>query len=244
MNAKVAIVSGGSRGLGKGFVEALLGAGYRVATFSRSPSDFTERLSQDPQYGGRFLYQSLDLTNSQQLHAFVKRVLAEYGQLDVLVNNAAIARDGLLPLMREEDVDQVLSVNLGSAIKLTRACVRHMLTSGGGKVINVSSIIGQRGYRGLGVYAATKGGLDALTRSLARELGERGIAVNSIAPGYLRTEMTHGLDDRQMEQIVRRTPLGRLGEVADVVPLLLFLCGDGSTFITGQTFVIDGGLTV
>jgi 3-oxoacyl-[acyl-carrier protein] reductase len=147
-------------------------------------------------------------------------------------------------LTGEEDIDQLLAVNLGSAIKLTKYCVRHMLTAGGGRVVFISSIIGQRGYRGLGVYAATKGGLDALTRSLARELGQRGILVNSIAPGYLRTEMTHGLDEGQMGQIVRRTPLNRLGEVGDVIPLLLFLCSEGASFITGQTFVVDGGLTV
>jgi 3-oxoacyl-[acyl-carrier protein] reductase len=244
MNAKVAIVSGGSRGLGKGFVESLLAADYRVATFSRSPSEFTDKLAREPAYSGRFIYQSLDQTNSEQLQAFVKRVVSEFGRLDILVNNAAIARDGLLPLMSENDIDQVLAVNMASTLKLTRHCVRHMLTGGGGKVINISSIIGQRGYRGLAVYAATKGGMDAMTRSLARELGERGIVVNSIAPGYLRTEMSHGLDEKQMGQIVRRTPLGRLGEVADVVGLLLFLCSDGSNFITGQTFVVDGGLTV
>src|SRR5439155_17185282 len=119
MSSKVAIVSGGSRGRGKGFVQALLDAGYRVATFSRSASDFTERLAHSPVYRDRFLHESLDLTRADQLHAFVKRVLSQFGRLDVLVNNAGIARDGLLPLMSEEDIDEVLAVNLAATIKLT-----------------------------------------------------------------------------------------------------------------------------
>ena len=149
----------------------------------------------------------------------------------------------VLGLVADEQLDEVVDVNLKSLILLTRACVRQMLLARSGRIINISSIIGLRGYDGLSVYSATKAAIDGFTRGLARELGPRNITVNSIAPGYLRTEMTHELNERQKAQIIRRTPLGRLGEPNDVVPLILYLCSPGAGFITGQTFVVDGGLT-
>ncbi|MGH9719078.1 MAG: SDR family NAD(P)-dependent oxidoreductase [Bryobacteraceae bacterium] len=243
MESRVVIVSGGSRGLGKGFVGALLDAGHRVATFSRSPTEFIRELQSAPELKERFLYESVDTRNPESLKSFVDTAKRPIGRIDILVNNAGIARDGILAIFSEENIDEVIDVNLKSSIRLTKYCVRHMLLERRGRIINISSIIGITGYRGLSVYAATKAGLDAITRSLARELGSRGILVNSIAPGYMRTEMTHGLDEAQMGQIVRRTPLGRLGETSDVCPLLVFLCSDQSSFITGQVFVVDGGLT-
>ena len=164
--------------------------------------------------------------------------------MDILINNAAIATDGLVALTSDDDLDKMLSVNLRGTILLTRACVREMLRNKWGRIINISSIVGQHGYRGLSVYSATKSGLDGFTRSLARELGELGITVNSIAPGFLETEMTHGLSEKQRNQIIKRTPLKRLGVAGDVTPLVLFLSSDAAQFITGQVITVDGGIAV
>src|SRR5205823_908050 len=150
-------------------------------------------------------------------------VAERFGRIDVLVNNAGVAGDGVLPLVSDAAIDEVIDLNLRATIKVTRAASRRMLRQGSGRIINVSSIVGLSGYRGLSVYSATKAALDGLTRSLARELGARNITVNSVAPGYLRTEMSHGLDETQLVQITRRTPAGRLGEPQDVAAAVRFL---------------------
>ncbi|HEY4176411.1 MAG TPA: SDR family oxidoreductase [Kofleriaceae bacterium] len=242
MDDDVAVVSGGSRGLGKAIVESLLEAGYRVATFSRTETDFIRELRSGPM-AERVWWQALDATDFDGLRELVKEVRRRFGQLDVLINNAGVAVEGVLPLMRHEEIHRVLAVNLEAAIVLAQACSRSMLAREQGIILNISSIIGSRGYSGLAAYSATKAGLDGLTRSLARELGPRGIRVNSIAPGYLETEMSSTLDPAQHKQIVRRTPLGRLGTVADVVGLVRFLLSPSAAFITGQTLVVDGGIT-
>jgi 3-oxoacyl-[acyl-carrier protein] reductase len=191
----------------------------------------------------RVWWRDVDATDFAGLRQFVKETRERFGQVDVLVNNAGIAPEGVLPLMREDEIHRVLAVNLEAAIVLAQACSRAMLTRAQGVILNISSIIGTRGYSGLAAYSATKAGLDGLTRSLARELGPRGIRVNSIAPGYLETEMSSTLDAAQRQQIVRRTPLGRLGTVADVVGMVRFVLSPAAAFITGQTLVIDGGIT-
>ncbi len=167
-----------------------------------------------------------------------------WDDIDILVNNAGVARDGILAMVDDDDVDAVVDLNLKATIAITRLVVRQMLAAGrGGRIVNISSIVGLSGYRGLAVYSATKAALDALTRSLARELGSRRITVNSIAPGYMRTEMSHGLDDAQLEQIVRRTPAGRLGEPDDVARAVQFVTHPANDYLTGHVLVLDGGLT-
>jgi 3-oxoacyl-[acyl-carrier protein] reductase len=237
------IVTGGSRGLGAALVRSFLGAGDRVATCSRSPTAETDAWSQDPTLEGRFFCMTLDLANLESCETFVRGVVEQYGRVDVLVNNAGVAHEGVLGLTRREDVDQMIDLNLKSSIEVTRLVTRRMLRRGSGRVVNISSVVGHSGYRGLSVYGATKAALDGFTRALARELGPRGITVNSVAPGYLRTEMTHGLDGGQLEQIARRTPMGRLGEPDDVVAAVQFLASPAAAFITGHVLVIDGGLT-
>jgi 3-oxoacyl-[acyl-carrier protein] reductase len=240
---KLIVVSGGSRGLGQAIAEHFVARGDTVCSFSRRPTDFVRRLAEDPAVRDRFYFESVEIAEDEAVQAFVRRVLARFGRIDVLINNAAIARDGVLALTSYDDTQLLLDVNLKGALSLTRACVRPMLIARGGRIINISSIIGLRGYAGLAVYAATKAGLDAMTRALARELGPRGITVNSIAPGYLETEMSHGLDEGQRQQIVRRTPLGRLGLPADVIPAIEYLISSGAAFMTGQVLVVDGGIT-
>jgi 3-oxoacyl-[acyl-carrier protein] reductase len=234
------LISGGSRGLGQALVKLLLDANYRVSTFSRRSTPFVEEQTRND----RFHFSVADISDRPSVRSFVLEAEKRQGPLYGLINCAGVVADSVLAMMPQDDLDTVLSVNLTGTLYLTRQVIRRMLLSDqGGSIINISSIVGLRGYSGLSVYAATKAGLDAVTRSLARELGPRGIRVNSVAPGFLETEMTGGLSAAQIEQIKRRTPLGRIGHPADAVGPVLFLLSEASCFITGQVLVVDGGLT-
>ena len=240
VDRKHIVISGGSRGLGKTLVRGLLENGYAVSTFSRRATEFTNQLKEDP----NFFFAEADVSDVSQLDEFVGNCVEKHGIPFGLINSAGIARDGVRATMPESQIDDLLAVNLSGTLHLTRRVSREMLlATQGGVILNISSIIGLRGYRGLSAYAATKAGMDGITRALARELGSRQIRVNSIAPGYLTTEMTHGLDDQQQNQIVKRTPLGRLGTPDDVLGSVLFLLSPAAQFITGQVLVIDGGIT-
>ena len=238
---RVVIVTGGSRGLGAGIVRSYLDSGDRVATCSRSATAETDVWAQA--YHDRLLFRPADLSRSHDAKAFVAAVIEQWGRVDVLINNAGVARDGILGLTSDEDIDTVVDLNLKGTLYMTRLVSRRMLAHGAGNIVNISSIVGRSGYRGLAVYSATKAALDGLTRAMARELGSRGIIVNGIAPGYLRTEMSHGLDEAQLNQIVRRTPAGRLGDPEDIARACQFLTDPANTYLTGQILVIDGGLT-
>lgn len=239
--SRTVLITGGSRGLGADLVAAFLEMGDNVATCSRSRT--AEVAAWAEAHPDRFHHELVDLADAAAVESLVPGVIDRFGSIDVLVNNAGVARDGVLPLFSDASIDEMIDLNLRGTIHLTRLVVRRMLIQRAGKIINVSSVVGQTGYRGLSVYSATKAALDGFTRSLARELGSRGITVNSVAPGYLRTEMTHGLDAAQMQQIVRRTPAGRLGEPQDVAAAVRFLASEEAAFITGHVLVVDGGLT-
>ena len=236
----VVVVSGGSRGIGLAIVRGLLASGHRVATFSRTP------MSADDLAAGsdRLLWQSVDATQAAALRQFVAAAEQRFGRIDALVNNAGVAHESVLPLATESQIDQMLRVNVQAALLLARECVRVMLLQGEGNIVNIASIIAQRGFAGLSVYAATKAALIGMTLSLARELGPRQIRVNALAPGFVETEMSASLDENQRQQIVRRTPLGRLATCDDIVPVVEFLLSPASRFITGQTLVVDGGASV
>ncbi len=240
-SSKVVIVTGGSKGLGMGFVESLLVEGHKVHTYSRTQTEFIEKMR--AQYPQKFRWKAVDGVKYDEVDAFIKETFDLEGKIDVLVNNAGVGLDGVLTLMKPEDISTLLHLNLESAIRAARMTAKYMLIKQTGTIINISSIIGSRGYSGLSVYSATKAGLDGFTRGLARELGGRGIRVNSVAPGYLETEMSSRLGDTQRQQITRRTPLGRLGKVEDITGFISFLISEESHFMTGQTLIVDGGIT-
>lgn len=238
---KVVLISGGSKGLGAGLVENFLQRGYKVATFSRSA---TERITNwKKEYGEKFLFEPFSLGDQQACKQFVANVQEQLGDINILINNAGVAQTAVLGLTDDETIDRLIDTNLKGTLYLTRMVSRPMLSLSWGRIINISSIIGISGYRGLSVYSATKAGLDGFTRSLARELGSRNITVNSVAPGYLTTEMTEELDQKQRQQIVGRTPMGRLGSAEDVAGAVHFLASEEADFITGQVLVVDGGIS-
>ncbi|MDD4889476.1 MAG: SDR family oxidoreductase [Phycisphaerae bacterium] len=246
MSERAITISGGSRGLGLELVRRFLELGDRVATFSRSASPAIEQLAADPRFADRLVHRAVDAADAAAVGAFVQEVGERFGRLDGLVNNAGIARDGVLAMMSDQAIREVVDVNLIATLTLTRECVRLMLLDAGAaskRIVNVSSVVGLRGYSGLSVYSATKAGVVSMTASLARELGPRRINVNSVAPGYLETDMTGELDEGQKGQIVRRTPLGRLGRTGDVVGVVEFLMSPQAEFVTGQTIVVDGGIS-
>ncbi|MFF4170130.1 SDR family NAD(P)-dependent oxidoreductase [Streptomyces sp. NPDC001744] len=237
---RVAVVSGGSRGLGRVLVERLLAEGWRVATFSRKPNGFTEATARERPED--FLWESVDLHDTPALRQFVKTVKERFGSLGLLVNNAGVLHQELFATIAPRRIDDLLAANLTAPVHLTQACVRLMMRDGG-SVVNISSINAVRGYRGVGVYAAAKAGLEGFGRALARELGPVGIRVNTVTPGFFDSELTSDVTDRNREKIQHRTPLGRLGTAEEIADAVLFLASPQARFITGQSLVIDGGIT-
>ena len=242
------IISGGSRGLGLAVVERLLDRGDCVATFSRSGSAALAALAS--LHADRLHAERIDAADADAIRGFVARVAARFGGVDHCIANAAVAHEGVVATVRDDEIDAMLDVNLRGSIVLVRECVRQMLVrpvgderaaTGGPSVVVVSSVVASRGSPGLAVYAATKAGLEGFARSLARELGPRGIRVNAVAPGFLETDLSSSLSEANRARIVRRTPLGRLGVPADVVGAIEFLAGPMAAFITGQVVTVDGG---
>lgn len=243
MEGDVVIVSGGSKGLGLGITWRLLDAGYRVRSFSRTASEDTARLELEHGGSGRYQWTALDATDHESVAKFVNAIFRQDGHISGLVNNAGINLDRLLPITTPEEIHRVLAVNLEAPLLLTRMVTRVMIQKGGASIVNISSVIGHRGIKGTSVYGATKSAMLGFTRSLARELGPRNIRVNAALPGYIETEMTAGMSSGNRNQVIRRTPLGRLGQVDDVAGVVEFLLSPDSRFITGQAIVVDGGMT-
>ncbi len=238
----VSLISGGSRGLGLALVEHLLARGDSVATFSRSGSARLDALVQ--KHSDRLLVERFDAADSASIHTFVSRTTKTFGRIDHCIANAAIAHEGVLATTRDDEIDAMLSVNVRGAIILIRECVRQMLASPPApdrSITVVSSIVAETGSPGLSVYAATKAALEGFARSLARELGPRGIRVNAIAPGFLETDLSSTLPPEHRARIARRTALGRLGTPADIVGAVDFLTSPSASFNTGHVLKVDGG---
>lgn len=239
------VVTGGSRGLGLKTIEHLLDIGYNIATCSRHDSDELQALRS--RYATeRLFWCKCSIGEQSEESDFFKQAMGWTAARGLygLVNNAGIAMDGILATFPNTDSQRIIETNLLGSLRMARLALRTLLNNrNGGRIINISSIIGSRGYTGLAAYSASKAGIDGLTRALAREVGRRGITVNSVAPGYLDTEMSSTLQARQRQQIIGRTPIARLGTAADVVPVIAFLLSEGAGFVTGQTIVVDGGIT-
>jgi 3-oxoacyl-[acyl-carrier protein] reductase len=239
------VITGGSRGLGLAIARKLAAAGYGVVAIARKPSDqLTGAMQEIGGAGvGSLDFIAFDLADTQGIPKLARTLRKQFGPVYGLVNNAALGTDGLLANMKNSQIEQLLRVNTLAPIMLSKYVVRAMMADGGGRIVNVTSIIGFTGYSGLSVYGATKASMIGFTRSLAREVGRLGINVNAVAPGFLDTEMTQGLADEQRKQVTRRSALRRLVDVDDVADAVEFLMGDKAKSITGTVLTVDAGST-
>ncbi|HMO15169.1 MAG TPA: SDR family NAD(P)-dependent oxidoreductase [Pirellulaceae bacterium] len=238
---RTVIITGATRGLGLTLADHLLREGYRVVGVGRKISEGFEKLvSTYPETG---LFEPFDLSELAKIHGFSTEIVRRHGRPWGLINNAALGSDGVLATQHESEIAALIRVNIESPILLTKYILRPMLIARGGRIINISSIIASTGFNGLSVYGATKAALIGFTKSLAREVGKAGITVNTIAPGYMDTDMTAGLEGEKLASIKRRSPLGRLATTADVAHAVSYLLGDGAANVTGTTLTIDAGST-
>jgi 3-oxoacyl-[acyl-carrier protein] reductase len=239
------IVTGGSRGLGLGIARRLVGVGYRVIAIARRQnSEFIEAIREaELANPGSLHFVPFDLSEIEGIADLVKTVRKDFGPIYGLVNNAGMSFDGVLALMPTSQIEQLLRVNTLSPIVLSKYVVRTMMADGGGRIVNLSSITAFTGYSGLSVYAATKASIIGFSRSLAREAGRMGVNVNSVAPGFVDTDMTKDLKDEQRQQIKRRSALKRLVDVDDVSDAVEFLLSDKARNITGTVLTVDAGNT-
>jgi 3-oxoacyl-[acyl-carrier protein] reductase len=239
------LVTGASRGLGLAIARRLTAAGYRVIAVARGKSKpLTEAMAAAEHAArGPMHFAPFDLGKIEAIPDLVKNLRKEFGPLYGLVNNAAVGHDGALAMMHNSRIEELVRLNTLSPIVLTKYVVRAMMAEGAGRIVNVASIIGFTGYSGLAAYAATKAAMLGFTRSLAREVGRLGINVNAVAPGFLDTEMTHGLAGEQRERVIRRSALRRLADVDDVANAVEFLLGDQARSISGTVLTVDAGTT-
>ena len=245
LDGRVALVTGGSRGIGAAISRELGLAGATVAVnYARDEASAAAVCADIEGAGGAAVPVQGDVSSAEGAAALVAAVEQDVGPIAILVNNAGITRDDLIMRLSDDDWRDVIDTNLGGAFFTCRALSRPMLKRRSGAIVNITSIVGIHGNAGQSNYAASKAGLIGLTKALAKELGGRGIRVNAIAPGYISTELTDALPDQAREAILGNTPLGRLGEPADVARAVRFLCSDGAAFVTGEVLAVDGGLGI
>jgi 3-oxoacyl-[acyl-carrier protein] reductase len=239
------VVTGASRGIGLGIGRRLAAGGYRVIGIARKPSNAFTSAAENAVHAaqGELHFMALDLGELGAIPRLVQGMRKQFGPIYGLINNAGLGTPGALALMPQSQIEQLIRVNTLAPIVLTKFVLRSMLSERAGRIVNIASVAGFTGYRGLSVYAATKASLLGFTRSLAREVGGHGINVNAIAPGFLDTELTQSLGEEQRAQVARRSALGRLPEVGDIAQAVEFLLGDGGNNITGTVLTVDAGAT-
>ncbi len=238
-----ALVTGGARGIGRSIVTRLAAEGGRVTFVDLldAPAEETIALAGGPE---RCRFVKADITTAQGCQDAVEAAVEHGGGLDVLVNNAGITRDGLLLRMSDEDWDTVIAVNLTGTFRMTRTAARRLMKSPRGRVINIASVVGLMGNAGQANYAASKGGVIAFTKAVAKELAARGVTVNAVAPGFIQTDMTAGLTEKAAGELGSRIPLGRLGTAEDVADVVAFLASEAAGYVTGQVIPVDGGMVM
>ena len=240
---RVAIVTGGARGIGRAIVERLAADGARVAfTYNSSPDaagELAATLGEE-----RAMAVRCDVTSAEQIAELVEKVISTWGKIHILVNNAGITKDTLVMRMSQQDFEDVIRTNLTSAFLASKAVLRPMMSERWGRIINISSVVGLTGNPGQANYVASKAGLIGMTKAMALEVASRNILINCIAPGFIQSDMTAKLNEQQQEQLTGLIPLKRIGQGADVAAMASFRASDDASYITGQTFAVDGGMTM
>ena len=239
LQGEIALVTGASRGIGKAIARELAVRGATVGGTATSEAG-AEAISEYLGEQGRGMV--LDVTDPASIEAVVKAINDDFGAVTILVNNAGITRDMLMMRMKDEDWEVVIQTNLTSIFRVSRACMRGMMKARRGRIVNIGSVVGSTGNPGQVNYAAAKAGILGLTKSMARELGSRGITVNTVAPGFIDTDMTRELSDEQREALTGQIPLGRLGQPEDIAHAVAFLASDEAGYITGETLHVNGGM--
>jgi 3-oxoacyl-[acyl-carrier protein] reductase len=242
LDGKLVLVTGASRGIGKAIAITLGRAGATVigTATSESGAGNISKIFADNKISGKGI--KLNVTDNEQIASLIKTVNENFGIIDILINNAGITRDNILLRMKEDEWDDIINTNLSSVYKMSKSVLRGMIKNRAGRIISITSVVGAMGNAGQSNYAASKAGMIGFTKSLAREVGVRNITVNAIAPGFIETDMTDSLPDEQKEALASQIPMGRLGTTDEVAKAVLFLAGDGGSYITGQTLHINGGM--
>jgi 3-oxoacyl-[acyl-carrier protein] reductase len=246
LDERVALVTGGNGGIGKAIAQRFATEGATVVIFGTSKEKGDAAVAEINKEVGseRASFYQVDVSNTAAVKETTNKVIEKHGSVDVLVNNAGIARDNLLIKMKEEDWDRVLDVNLKSVYNTCHALTRTMMKARKGKMINITSVVGLTGNSGQANYSAAKAGMIGFTKSLAKELAARNICVNCVAPGYIDTQMTDSLSDKQKEEILSKIPMKRMGSPDDIASAVLFLASKSSDFLTGQVLTVDGGMVM
>ena len=240
---KVAFITGATRGIGKQIAITFAQNGYDIAINYRTENDDLKNTKEEiEKYNVNFLAVQGDVSNFEDCERFTQEIIEKYGQIDVLVNNAGITKDTLIMRMKKEDFESVIDVNLVGTFNVTKNVIPHMIKARSGRIVNISSVVGISGNAGQTNYAASKAGIIGFTKSLAKEVGSRGILVNAVAPGFIQTQMTQVLKDETKEEIAKTIPLKRMGTAQDVANVVKFLASEESSYVTGQVIHVDGGM--